>query len=419
MTGKDKDYQSPTQQALFRLALSICAVRILSDLSANTTLQPPVFAWLPVLLLYTAIGYLTLAASLSFALRQRLCLMLRSSGGLIVGSLSAVVSFDSMVTLGLGLMLCAAIMGSSNRYFMWELFGVAVGITLTVALGIATVAPSSNVQFMILIVAALVCLIQINIFRRRLLVLNGLHDALVLENGWLTLRNFRLFRSLSPPLQNAVLCGEKLTAGTRQKRLTIFFSDMERFTELTEELDSAQLSRVMKSYIETMSAIVSRHGGTLDKMMGDGLMVFFGDPRSHGIRIDAINCVCMALDMKRAMVILQQGWRAEGIQTVPILRIGINSGVCEVGNFGNESRLDYTLLGRSVNLASRLENAAQGGEILISNDTYQLIKDAVYCISKGPLLIKGFAKPVNVYRVVDLNRSIEADHLQQLKQTTQ
>ena len=271
---------------------------------------------------------------------------------------------------------------------------------------------------MILIVAAVVCLLQINIFRRRLLVVNGLHDALVLENGWLTLRNFRLFGSLSPPLRNAVLSGKKLSVGSQQKPLTIFFSDMKRFTQLSEELDSAQLTKVMNSYFNTMSAIVSRYGGTIDKMMGDGLMVFFGDPGSHGIRIDAINCVSMAIAMKRAMINLQKRWRAEGIQAAPTLRIGINSGVCEVGNFGNENRLDYTLLGRSVNLASRLETAAQSDEILISSDTYQLIKDAVYCVSKGPLLIKGLAEPVNVYLVVDLHRSIEADQLHPLKHAT-
>ena len=249
------------------------------------------------------IGYFTLGTSLSFALRQRLALILRPSDGLIVGSLAAVVSFDSIVTLGLGLILCTAIMGSQNRYFIWALLGVAVGISLTVALRIATVVPSSNVQLMILIVAAVVCLLQINIFRRRLLVVNGLHDALVLENGWLTLRNFRLFGSLSPPLRNAVLSGKKLSVGSQQKPLTIFFSDMKRFTQLTEELDSAQLIKVMNSYFNTMSEIVSRYGGTIDKMMGDGLMVFFGDPGSHGIRIDAINCVSMAIAMKRAMTI--------------------------------------------------------------------------------------------------------------------
>ena len=418
MTGKDKDYQSPTRQALFRLALSLCAARILLDLSANTALQSPVFALLSILLLYPVIGYFTLGTSLSFALRQRLALILRPSDGLIVGSLAAVVSFDSIVTLGLGLILCTAIMGSQNRYFIWALPGVAVGISLTVALRIGTVVPSSNVQLMILIVAAVVCLLQINIFRRRLQVVNGLHDALVLENGWLTLRNFRLFGSLSPPLRNAVLSGKKLSVGSQQKPLTIFFSDMKRFTQLTEELDSAQLIKVMSSYFNTMSAIVSRYGGTIDKMMGDGLMVFFGDPGSHGIRIDAINCVSMAIAMKRAMINLQKRWRAEGIQAAPTLRIGINSGVCEVGNFGNENRLDYTLLGRSVNLASRLETAAQSDEILISSDTYQLIKDAVYCVSKGPLLIKGLAEPVNVYLVVDLHRSIEADQLHPLKHAT-
>ena len=86
--------------------------------------------------------------------------------------------------------------------------------------------------------------------------------------------------------------------------------------------------------------------------------------------------------------------------------MGINSGVCKVGNFGTENRLDYTLLGRTVNLASRLESAAASNEILISKDTYVLISDAVDCIDKGRIKVKGFAAPVNVFSVTDLHKNI-------------
>ena len=114
----------------------------------------------------------------------------------------------------------------------------------------------------------------------------------------------------------------------------------------------------------------------------------------------------MALAMQQAMKELQSRWQAEGIANPPALRMGINSGVCKVGNFGTENRLDYTLLGRTVNLASRLESAAASNEILLSKDTYVLIADAVDSLDKGQISVKGFAAPVNVFSVTDLHKNI-------------
>jgi len=90
--------------------------------------------------------------------------------------------------------------------------------------------------------------------------------------------------------------------------------------------------------------------------------------------------------------------------------MGINSGLCKVGNFGTENRLDYTLLGLAVNLASRLESSAESNEILLSEDTYGLVKDTVHCIDKGQISIKGFSEPVNVYSAIDLHKHLKADY---------
>ena len=110
--------------------------------------------------------------------------------------------------------------------------------------------------------------------------------------------------------------------------------------------------------------------------------------------------------MKKAMKELQSRWANEGIASPPALRMGINSGVCKVGNFGTENRLDYTLLGRAVNLASRLESSARSNEILVSKDTYDLIKDTVKCADKGRIQVKGFVEPVNVFSVIDLHKNL-------------
>ena len=229
------------------------------------------------------------------------------------------------------------------------------------------------------------------------------------QNEWLTLRTFRLSKYLSPALRKAILTGKDVRAETQEKTLTIFFSDMEGFTKLAEELDPEQLTDLLNTYLTEMSEIAFRFGGTIDKVIGDSIMVFFGDPESRGIKSDVITCVSMAIAMKRAMQELQVRWRADGIENPPALRMGINSGVCKVGNFGTDIRLDYTLLGRAVNLASRLESSAESNEILISKDTYQLIKDAVHCIDKGQIPIKGFAEAVDVYSAVDLHKHLKSD----------
>ena len=151
--------------------------------------------------------------------------------------------------------------------------------------------------------------------------------------------------------------------------------------------------------------LVSEHrthdGGTVDKYVGDGIVIFFGDPDPKGVKQDALGCVKMALAMRERMRTLRRGWREAGLETPLECRIGINTGFCTVGNFGSEERMDYTIVGSGVNLASRLETAAETGGILISNETYALVKDEIHCEEHGRLTFKGVAYPVSTYEVVD------------------
>ena len=409
MTWNEIVYPSPKLQELYRLALSICAATILLGAWGDINYHPALLAVLPALFIYQFSSYFTANDSIPLRRRQRLAVIMELIDGLITGCLMAFVGFDPIVVLGLGLAFLVTIVGSLKPTSPLDLFGLFTGAGLTYWLSPVAIVPGIGTQLFILIVAAGYALLQTNMARHTHFLLADQHDSVLRQNEWLTLRTFRLSKYLSPALRKAILTGKDVRAETQEKTLTIFFSDMEGFTKLAEELDPEQLTDLLNTYLTEMSEIAFRFGGTIDKVIGDSIMVFFGDPESRGIKSDAITCVSMAIAMKRAMQELQVRWRADGIENPPALRMGINSGVCKVGNFGTENRLDYTLLGRAVNLASRLESSAESNEILISKDTYQLIKDAVHCIDKGQIPIKGFAEAVDVYSAVDLHKHLKSD----------
>jgi class 3 adenylate cyclase len=149
-----------------------------------------------------------------------------------------------------------------------------------------------------------------------------------------------------------------------------------------------------------MSRIALDHGATIDKYVGDAILIFFGDPETRGVRDDARACVRMAIAMRDRMLELERVWRAGGIAHPLRCRMGIHTDFCTVGNFGSEDRLDYTIIGRGVNIASRLESLATPGEILISYETYAHVEDEIACEEKGEVEVKGLAYPVTTYHVV-------------------
>ncbi len=217
----------------------------------------------------------------------------------------------------------------------------------------------------------------------------------------------RLSKYLPPQVYGALFSGRRdAKLETRRKKLTIFFSDVRGFTSLSDEIPLEQLTSVLNQYLNEMTRIALKYGGTVDKFMGDGIMIFFGDPVSQGTREDAVACVSMAIEMQKQMAVLRDRWKTQGVNTPLEIRIGINSGVCTVGNFGAESRMDYTILGREVNLASRLEQAAMPGAILISEATLQLVKDTIQCRSKGNIAVKGIHNEIAVSEVVDFRRNL-------------
>ena len=392
------------------MVLGLCGAIILLGAWGVIGYHPALLVLLPALFIYQFSCYFRSMASPNKQVRQRLALLLEFVDGVLTGVLLAFVGFDPLLTIALGLGFLMTVISPLKATAPLDLFGLFAGALLTYWLLPISVSPGLQAQLLILLLVAGYCLLLANMARNTHSMLAEQNDSVLRQNEWLTLRTFRLSKYLSPPLRKAILTGKDVRAETQEKALTIFFSDMEGFTQLAERLDPEQLTSLLNSYLTVMSEIAFRFGGTVDKVIGDSIMVFFGDPESRGVRSDAVRCVSMAIAMRKAMQELQLRWQAEGIEHPVGLRMGINSGVCKVGNFGTENRLDYTLLGRAVNLASRLETSADSNEILLSEDTYGLIGDSIHCIDKGQISIKGFAEPVKVYSAVDLHKHLSSDY---------
>ena len=217
----------------------------------------------------------------------------------------------------------------------------------------------------------------------------------------------KLAKYFSPQVYQSIFSGKlDVKIQTQRKPLTVFFSDLEGFTELTERLEPEVLTEILTQYLTEMSKIAIKWGGTIDKFIGDALLVFFGDPSTNGNKRDAIACVSMAIEMLEKLKTLRNFWRDKGISKPLNARIGIHTGVCTVGNFGSEDRLDYTIIGNGVNLASRIETSAEPNKILLSEDTYLLVKTDVTCLKKQKISVKGISYPVQTYEVLDfLNKN--------------
>jgi class 3 adenylate cyclase len=229
------------------------------------------------------------------------------------------------------------------------------------------------------------------------------NELVVEKNKALEALSTKLSKYLSPQVYSSIFSGSQdVKIASNRKKLTVFFSDIADFTATTDDLESEELTTLLNQYLTEMSKIALTHGATIDKYIGDAILAFFGDPETKGVKEDAIACVNMAVAMQRRMHELQAEWRDRGLQKPFQLRIGINTGYCTVGNFGSEDRMDYTIIGSEVNLASRLQSHAGLGGILLSHETYSLARDHVLAEERTPIHAKGIAKPVRNYEVSDL-----------------
>ena len=225
--------------------------------------------------------------------------------------------------------------------------------------------------------------------------------ALKQSHGRLEDLSLKLARYLSRQVYQSIFEGRQdARIGCSRKKLTVFFSDIVGFANQTEGMESEDVTFILNGYLNRMAGVVLKHGGTLDKFVGDAVLVFFGDPETRGVAEDAVACVRMALEMREAIGELNREWLAKGIRQGFEVRMGISTGFSTVGNFGSDERMDYTIIGKQVNLANRLQAAAQPGEILIGQETWLLVRDIFLCVAKEPVQVKGFERAIQTYAVI-------------------
>lgn len=210
-------------------------------------------------------------------------------------------------------------------------------------------------------------------------------------------RASRLKRYVSPQLAESIVSGERdIDLAPSRKLLTTFFSDVRGFTEAAERMEPEELIDELNEYLSEMTQIVFKHGGTLDKYVGDAVMVFFGDPvpqEDHAQRATR-----MALEMRERMKHLQETWLRRYNEFFKI-GIGISTGWVTVGNIGSPARSDYTVLGNHVNLAARLADRAEAGQILVTERTFREVDDLLDGVVIDEVHLKGVSRPIKIYEV--------------------
>jgi len=230
--------------------------------------------------------------------------------------------------------------------------------------------------------------------------LEEMNRELEAANDFLVTISTKISHYLAPQIYKSIFSGQRdVTIQTERKALTIFFSDIKDFTATTEGLQPEEITLLLNEYFTEMAAIALKHGGTVDKFIGDALVIFFGDPETKGTVEDARACLHMAAEMQHRLAELNVKWRRAGTEHPFRVRMGVNTGFCNVGNFGSADRMDYTAIGAEVNLAARLQSIAEAGHIVISYETYALVRNIVAARALPQISVKGIKRAVVPYVV--------------------
>jgi adenylate cyclase len=223
-----------------------------------------------------------------------------------------------------------------------------------------------------------------------------------------------LSQYLSPDVMQEVAANpESVRLGGEKREMTVLFSDLRGFTSYSETIDPQELVHILNQYLTEMTDVIFHHRGTVDKYMGDAIMAFWGAPRPQ---TDHARRACdTAIDMMRELEILNHRWHTEGKEKLSI-GIGINTGPMTVGNMGSQKRLDYTVMGDSVNLGSRLEglNKEYGTSIIVSDTTLAEVGDGYVTRYLDLVIVKGRSTPVAVYQLMGRQGEVSDEQLQAL-----
>lgn len=217
------------------------------------------------------------------------------------------------------------------------------------------------------------------------------------------LRTGELARFLPRQVAEGLLAGQlRPEEPFERRRITVLSADMVGFTDLSETLEPEELSEALNAYLREMSAAVVGHGGTLDSFIGDGILALFGAPEDVAEADQAWAAVNTAFEMRSRCRELAASLRAKGIPADLDIRVGLNTGHCTVGVFGSDIMRAYKAVGFAVNVAARLQGAADRGSILCGFRTYALIKERVKALEREPLTVKGASRPVEAWEIFDL-----------------
>ena len=204
-------------------------------------------------------------------------------------------------------------------------------------------------------------------------------------------------RFLPPSVVEIIIANpSEIHLGGENQVVTILFSDIRGFTRMSEHMEPHAVVELLNEYFSEMTDLISESGGTLDKYLGDGIMAVYGAPFPKPD--DALRATKTAIEMQRALAALNRDWQARGQQALR-MGVGVNTGPVTAGNIGSAKRMDYTVIGDAVNLASRLCSNAAGGQILVSESTYSLLDLSITSQRLEPILVKGKETPVELHEI--------------------
>jgi adenylate cyclase len=205
-------------------------------------------------------------------------------------------------------------------------------------------------------------------------------------------------------MKNVVSNIDDLKLGGKRAIVTVLFSDIRGFTSLSEKMSAEEVSMILNEYFSEMEPIITKYNGVINKFIGDAVMAIFGEPiQDINHPQNAVKC---AYEMLKKVEYLREKWLFEGKPKIEI-GVGINTGEVFIGNIGTETRMEYTVIGDTVNLASRIEsyNKVYKTNLLVSNSTYNYIADIADVIKISEVQIRGKAKKMNIYEVLRIDKN--------------